>query len=566
MHFSCVRGYIRRQPFVAATALFAACGLLLTGAVAQSQTYSPAAITVPAPIAGQISVLTQHNDNNRTGANLNERKLTPHNVSRATFGKLFTVNVDGQIYAQPLYVSGIYLPNRTQHNIVYVATMTNNLYAIDADNGVVLWTKNYGAPVPASDVQCCCTDISSTIGILSTPVIDASTNTLYFVSRNKNTDGTYHQWLNATDIVTGAAKLGGPKEITGTYGNLTFNSRIQNQRSALTLANGSIYLAWSSHNDCGPYHGWVMSYSAATLQQTGTYVNTPTGSIGGIWQSGQGLTVDGNGNVYFSSGNGTFSADGSNTGNSFVKLSPGLAQMDWFTPSNSDSLNAADADLGSGGLLGIPGTHFVIGGGKQGMMYLVDTNNMGHFNSSQDQVVQEWQAINGVGSSHIHGTPIYYNSPYTGPTMYVWGENDNLRAYKFDPIQGRFNTTAIARSTMTAPVTNANGGMPGGFLSLSALGSNPNTAIIWAATPYNANANNSVVQGIVHAFDATTLRELWSDKMDATRDDIGNFAKFCPPTVANGRVYMASFGKAGSPDGSGALVVYGLLPLYKQLQ
>ena len=324
MHFSRLHGSVLPNLFAAAS-LFAACGLLLTGAVAKSQTYSattgtPGVIAVPAPIAGKISVLTQHNDNNRTGATLNERRLTPHNVSRYTFGKLFTVNVDGQIYAQPLYLSGIYLPNHTQHNIAYVATMTNYLYAIDADNGVVLWKKKYGDPISGGDVQCCCADISSTIGILSTPVIDASTNTIYFVSRNKNGDGTYHQWLNAADVITGAAKLGGPKEIAGTYGNLTFDPKIQNQRPALTLANGSIYIAWSSHNDCGPYHGWVMSYSAATLQQTGTFVNTPTGVLGGIWQSGQGLTVDDGGNLYFSSGNGTSSSDGVNTGDSFVKF------------------------------------------------------------------------------------------------------------------------------------------------------------------------------------------------------------------------------------------------------
>ena len=562
MPSSRVRGLSRRKSFIAAS-LLAACGLL-TGAVAWSQNYLPASASGITPLAGQVAVLTQHNDNYRTGANLNERKLTPATVNRSSFGKLFTVNVDGQIYAQPLYVSGLYLPNKTQHNIVYVATMTNNLYALDADNGAKLWSRNYGAPIPVGDVQCCCTDISSTIGILSTPVIDADTGTIYFVSRNKNTDGTYHQWLNAADISTGAAKLGGPKEITGTYGSLTFDPKIHNQRPALTLANGSIYIAWASHNDCGPYHGWVMSYSAATLAQTGTYVNTPTGSIGGIWQAGQGLTVDDGGNVYFSSGNGSFTADGANTGNSFVKLSSGLTQLDWFTPFNSNNLNAQDADLGSAGLLAIPGTHYVVGGGKQGVMYLVDTTNMGHYNSSQDNVVQEWQAIHGVGSSHIHGTPIYYNSPYTGPTMYVWGENDNLRAYKFDTTLGRFNTTAIARSTMTAPVTNANGGMPGGFLSLSALGSNPNTAIIWASTPYNANANNAVVQGVLHAFDATTLKELWSDKTNAARDDIGSFAKFCPPTVANGKVYMASFGAMGAVNGSGALVVYGLLPAYKR--
>ncbi len=515
------------------------------------------------PATAQVNILTQHNDNGRTGANLAETVLTPAKVNVSTFGKLFSIKVDGEIYAQPLYMSNVAVPGQGTHNVVYVATMNNTVYALDADKGTTLWTANFGAPVQASDVQCCCPDISSTVGILGTPVIDPATNTIYFVSRNETNPGTgnstYQQYLNALDATTGAVKIN-PVLITATASGLTFDPQLENQRPALTLANGSIYIAWASHNDCGPYHGWVMAYSASTLAQNAVYVNTPGGTLGGIWMAGQGLTVDTTGNVLLSSGNGSYAADGSQTGNSFVRLSPSLALQDWFTPYNTDSLNAGDQDLGSSGLLGIPGTTFVVGGGKQGVLYLVNENAMSHFHSGGDQVRQEFQAVYGTGSSHIHGSPIYYNSPQNGPTVYVWGENDVLRAYAFNSATGLFNTTAIAKSTMTAPVTNANGAMPGGFLSLSANGTQSGTGIVWATTPYNANANNSVVRGIFHAFDASTLQELWNDKQNDGRDELGRFAKYVPPTVAGGKVFVATFGPNGSADGSGALNVYGLLP------
>ena len=531
-------------------------------------TLACAALQSARPVEAQTAVLTQHNDNSRTGANLNETVLNTSNVNATKFGKLYNLKVDGYIYAQPLYVANVRILSQGVHNVVYVATMNNNLYAFDADNGAKLWVKNYGPPVPASDVQPYYHDISGNVGILSTPVIDPGANTIYFVSRNKNQDGSYHQWLNAADITSGASLLGGPKEIRATYGGLTFDPRIQNQRPALTLANGNIYIAWASHNDAYAYHGWVMAYAAHSLNQTGVYVDTPplvymgknVGSNGGIWQAGQGATVDGSGNVYFSTGNGTYTSDGANTGNSFVKLAPSLALLDWFTPYNSDVMNGADEDLGSAGLLGLPDTHYLLGGGKQGMLYLVDTHSMGRFNSSSDHVVQEWQAVHGVGSSHIHGTPVYLHDPVLGPAIYIWGENDFLRAYAFNAQTGLFNTTAVAKSAMTAPVTNANGAMPGGFLSISSNNGQKGTGIVWATTPYNANANNAVVQGIVHAFDASTLKELWNDKMNAGRDEIGNFAKFCPPTVANGKVYVPTFGPLGSSS-MGALAIYGTIPL-----
>ena len=361
----------------------------------------------------QVSVTTQHNDNGRTGANLSETTLNTTNVNANSFGKLFSLPVDGEIYAQPLYLPGVAIPGKGTHNVIFVCTMNDTAYAWDADDAAQttpLWSRNFGNPVPAADVQCCCTDISSKIGILSTPVIRTATSTLYLLARIKNTDGTYHQWLHALDYTTGADKAGSPIEISATFGTsnpVTFNPKIQNQRSALTLANNTVYIAWASHNDCGAYHGWVMGYNADTLAQTAVWNTTPTGGLGGIWQAGQGLTVDGAGNLYGVTGNGTFDGDqgGTNFGDSIFKLSPGGTLTDWFTPFNQDALNAADADLGAAGALLLPGTNLIISGGKEGKLYLLNTGNMGHFHAGSDnQVAQSFAACNG----HIHGSPIYW--------------------------------------------------------------------------------------------------------------------------------------------------------------
>ncbi len=515
----------------------------------------------------QVSVLTQHNDNSRTGANLGETALTTASVNSAQFGKVFTRTVDGEIYAQALYVPNVAVPGQGTHNVIYVATMNNSVYAFDADApnaATPLWTKNYGPPVPASDVQCCCTDISVKIGILGTPVIDPATQTLYFVHRTKKSDNTYHQYLHGIDLAQGGEKFNGPVEIAGSYGAHTFDPRIHNQRPGLLLLNGVIYIAWASHNDCGDYHGWVMGYDAANLTtQKAIYDATSQSSgsdgKGGIWQAGQGLTADSDGNIYAMTGNGAFNANtgGANLGCSFIKFRPNLTVADWFTPFNVDNLNGADADLGASGVLGLPGTNYLVGGGKEGKIYLLDRGGMGHFHAGSDnQIVQSFDACNG----HIHGSPIYYNSPVNGPSIYVWSEQDNLKVFKFTG--SSFQTTPLAYSATTVP-----GGMPGAMLSISANGSAAGSAIVWAAHPLNANANNNVVEGILRAYDASTvvldgngvprLKELWNSKQNAGRDNLGNFGKFCPPTIANGKVYMATFGAVGSPLGSGQLVVYG---------
>ena len=521
--------------------------------------------------SAQVNVYTRSYDTARTGANLNETILTPANVSATSFGKLFSVPTDGQVYAQPLYVSNLSIAGG-KHNVVFVATMLNTIYAIDGDSGAVLWSKNFGTPITPSEVEGDQNISWNTgIGILSTPVIDPSTNYMYFVSANEHvTNGAnvYENHLNAIDITTGQPVLGSPMNITGTYQTadlinpMVFNAKIQNQRPSLLLSNGNVYIAWASHEDQFNYHGWVMAYSASTLQQVATYSDTTTGNSGGIWQAGSGLTADHYGNIYISTGNGSFGKTTNGlmqTGNSFVKLSPTLQLLDYFTPFNSANLNSGDQDLGASGLLLIPNTNYVLGGGKQGVFYLSDTvNGMGGFNSSADQVRQEFQAIYGKGTSHIHGTPTYYDSGLNGPTIYVWGENDFLRAYLFNPTTGMLNTTPLGTSTMTAPVTNNYGAMPGGFTSISANGNT--NGIVWAATPFDGDAVHGPVTGTVYAFNADTMQLLWSDRTKSSRDAVGIFSKYCPPMVANGKMYIPNWGPQFPSTGIGGLVVYGLLP------
>jgi hypothetical protein len=507
------------------------------------------------PAAAQVSVLTQHNDIARTGANLGETMLNTTTVNVNQFGKLFTRAVDGYIYAQPLVVANVSIPNQGTRNVVYAATEHNSVFAFDADSATAstsLWHVNLGPSVPSADVQC--GDLTPEVGITSTPVIDQSTGTIYVVAKSKELVGAtfqYFQRLHALDIASGAEKFGGPvviqDSVTGTGdggGTVSFNPLLEHNRPGLLLLNGLVYVAFASHCDTNPYHGWVLGYDASTLQQVAVHNSTPNGGQGGIWQSGQGLLSDGNGYLYFITGNGTFDANtgGIDYGDSFVKLStPGLVVVDWFTPYNQSVLNKKDADLGSGGPLWLPGTSRIVGGGK-GTFDVVDTTNMGHFNSrnNNDQIGQSFQATTGA----IWGSPIYWNSPNNGPVVYLFGQSDFLKAYKL--VNGAFQTVPVSASKSKAP------NFPGGILSLSANGSAAGTGIIWASTS-NANANRDAVPGTLHAFDATNLaKELWNSAMNSTRDAVGNYAKFCPPTIANGKVYLATF--------SGYLAVYGLLP------
>src|ERR1700722_12186662 len=310
----------------------------------------------------QVNVTTYHNDISRTGGYTQETVLTPANVSGGQFGKVFTTAVDGWVYAQPLYMSNVSIGGST-HNVLYVATENDTLYALDAATGTIYWHYSLipvnGAPVSSStDINCA--DLVPEVGVTGTPVIDPSTGTIYLVAKSK-VGTSFFQYLHAIDVSTGAEKFGGPVNIQATFpgtagdGNgttLTFNPLQENQRAALLLENGHVVIGWASHCDTDPWHGWVMSYSASTLTQEAVYNTSPDGYGNGVWMAGSGLAADSGGNIYFATGNGTWNGT-TDIGDSIVKLGPPNAGafplVDFFTPWNQASLEAKDQDLASGG-------------------------------------------------------------------------------------------------------------------------------------------------------------------------------------------------------------------------
>ena len=505
------------------------------------------------PGLAQVTVASHHYDNSRTGLDLNETTLTTSNVNAQNFGKLASFPVDGQIYAQPLYIPSVAVAGKGTHNVLYVATMNNSVYAFDADatTAAVLWSRNFNnaaagvTPVPYGDVEISTeTDINGPIGIEGTPTIDTPNSAIYFVVRTKES-GAYLQRLHALDIRSGAELSNSPVVITAsakqTSGTIvTFDPKKENQRVPLVVANGMVYITWASHNDIGPYHGWVLAYQTGPLTQAYVLNDTLDGTYGGIWQAGSAPVIDGGGNLYFGTGNGDWNGT-TNFGQSVIKVSPQLKVLDYFTPDNWQVESNNDVDLGCGGMVLIPGTNFLLEGSKQGILYLLNISNMGHMVSGNTQIPQIFTAAGG----HIHSGPAYYDSPSKGPLVYIWSENDYLKAFHFNGTV--LDTTPISKSSFTDP-----GGMPGGFLVVSANGTVANTGIVWVNVPYSGDAAHATVPGVMRAFDANNLAtELWDSHMNAARDDFGNFAKDVPPVVANGKVYMATF--------SNNVAVYGLL-------
>jgi hypothetical protein len=496
------------------------------------------------------AVLTHHNDNLRTGANLRETALTPANVNAAGFGKIFSRDVDGFIYAQPLVVSGITVAAK-RRNVVYVATEHNSVYAFDADDPAAsapLWQVNLGTPVASSEYTCL--DLVPEDGITSTPAIDPFSQTIYVSAKHKD-NGVYAQTLHALDLATGAEKFGGPVDMQGSvpgsgWGSpdglsVVFDPKFAFQRPALLLANGRIYAAFGGHCDKGNYHGWMMAYDAKTLTQTGIWNSTPDNGQGSIWMSGSGPAADADGSVYVITANGdTDVTTGRELSEAFVKLTPSLTTADWFIPYNYQNLNDLDIDLGSDGPLLVPNTNLIIAGGKEGVLYVVDRSNMGHYHAGSDsQILQSFK----ISLANVHGTPVYWQG-LSQKYIYVWPEETQLLQFRFQG--GVLDPNPAAKSVKPAP-----GGMPGGFLTISANGAQ--NGILWATLPLSQNANNMTVAGVVRAFDATDVsKELWNSEQNSARDSVGNFAKFNPPTVVNGKVYVGSF--------SGQLAVYGLLP------
>ena len=494
--------------------------------------------------SAQVDVLTQHNDAARTGANLHETALTPRSVNQAGFGMLFKRALDDQLYTQPLVATGIQAGGGTR-DIVYVTTVNNSVYAFDANDpeaALPLWHVNFGAPAYVHSAEFGCLDINGNMGIIGTPVIDKARGVLYVVALTRAGaaagSGTgYTQRLHALDLATGADVPGSPVVISAP----AFDPLMQNQRPGLMLANGMVYVGYASHCDKEPYHGFLMAYDAKTLTQVGVFNTSPTGSEASIWQSGQPPAVDPEGNIFVVTGNGSW--DGvSNFSESFLKLSPQLKLLDWFTPTNHAALDRGDADLDSSGATLIPGTHLVLGGGKEGVLYTLDTRNLGHL--GDEHALQHFRAT----ASHLHSL-VFWNSAKNGNLLYVWGQRDKAKVYKLEG--SKVAETPLVKRDIP------NEGHPGAMLSLSANGDKD--GILWAAIHATGDSWHESRPGVLYAYDADDIRhELWNSLQAPGRDDCGRYAKMAPPTVANGRVYLASFGSENI--GTGQFCVYGLLP------
>ena len=537
---------------------------------APSQTFTTQSSNTP---SAYVAVLTQHNDLGRTGMNLNESQLNITNVNTNHFGLVFSRDVDDQIYAQPLVMTNVNILGRGTHNIVIVATVNDSVYAFDADDASVAapyWQVSFIHPpaiVPPSNLDMDAVgacggnyqDFSGNIGIVSTPVIDPATGTLYLVARTKENGTNFVQRLHALDVSSGAERPNSPVILTATYkgtgdgsvnGVITFDPIRQNQRAGLVLTAGTVYISWTSHCDNGPYHGWVMGYDQTTLKQVAVYNDTPNGYNGGIWMSGQAPAVDGSGNLYLAVGNGAVdTGGGADRGESILKLSrsgTNLIVASWFTPYDWQNLENGDLDLGSGGLMLIPGTTLAFSGGKEGIMYLVNRDKMGGLTSSTTTNNNIVQTIP-VTYDEVHGGAVWWDGPGVS-YGYLWPSSVYLQQYVFNRVAGKFTMPVFAQSPTPAP-----NGQPGGILALSANGTNAGSAIVWALHQLGGDANQQVLPGILHAYSAQNVGvELWNSEQLNWRDTVGKFAKFVPPTVANGKVYVATF--------ANRLNIYGLQP------
>ncbi len=523
---------------------------------AGSVTSNSATLTVnPGTANSSVDVVTYHYDNGRSGQNLNETALTLANVNSTTFGKKGEFTVDGKVDGQPLYLSQVTIGGQRK-NVLYVVTEHGSVYAFDADsvNGMTsasLWkTSTLGSGEATSDARGC-GQVSPEIGITATPVIDRTRNAIYVIAMSKNSAGSYFQRLHALDLSTGAELFGGPKTITATYpgtgdnssgGNVVFDPKQYKERPGLLQIGGTIYTTWSSHCDIRPYTSWVMAFSADTLAQTGVLNLVPNGNEGGIWMAGTAPAADSSGNLFFILGNGTFdttlNAQGfpvnGDCGNCFVKLSTsgGLKLADYFTPHNTVAESNADQDFGSGGgivLVDVKdsvGTthHLSVGAGKDGLIYVVDRDNMGKFNASTDQIYQE---ISGQLGGGVFSMPAYFNG-----VVYYGAVGDALKA--FPVANAKLATTPSSQSTHQF-------GYPGTTPSVSANGTN--NGIVWAIE--NSGA-------VLYAFDASNLTtELYDSNQAANSRDHFGGNKFITPIVANGKVYV------GTPN---SVAVFGLLP------
>jgi hypothetical protein len=474
-------------------------------------------------------------------------------------GDFFTIPFRANVYAQPLYLQNVTIPGKGVHNVVFVATERDMVYAFDADtnagsNASPLWVANFTNPTKGitavSSTEIGCTDLIHMIGITSTPVIDTTTNTIYVLAKTKE-KGQFIQRLHALDVTTGAEKFGGPQVIqaqvkgSGDGGTtVTFDPRTQAQRPGLLLQNGQVLIGWASHCDNPVYYGWIMAYDAHSLAQLGVWNSTPNAGYGGIWQSGGGLAGDANFNTFFATRNGAFDVgpnggNGSDHGDSIVKLAApnggSFTVADYFTPGDQSSLDPSDTDLGSGGPvllpdqpLGSPHLHLLAQSGKEGTL-LLNRDSMGKYiPNSNSQIVQNIPGANGG----MWSSPAWWNN-----TLYIGGQFDNLKAFSFDVIMGKFNASPSSQTATTY-------GFPPATPSISANGNS--NAILWAI---QTEGYSSGKPEILHAYDATNLAKELFNSTQGSGNGAGGAVKFAVPTVANGKVYVGAVGR---------LNVYGL--------
>jgi hypothetical protein len=507
----------------------------------------------------EAQITTSQVDNARTGAYLTESSLTPSNVNSRQFGKLFTLKVDGDVYAQPLLLPGVEIPGKGRHDVLFVATEHDSVYAFDAygNPSSPLWQvsflKDGETTIPERDTECFF--IRPEVGITSTPVIDRKTGTLYVLVRTKKehvlSPNEYHQKLHALAITNGVEKFGGPVEIQASErgkgdgssgGSITFQPLRENPRAALLLSNGLVYLTWASSCDVGPYHGWVMVYDARTLRQRAVFNDSPDADDGGIWASDTGIASDKDGNVFAATGNGRFDAaqGGRDYGDTLLKLSmdgKNLAVADYFTPFNADQLNADDNDLGSGGPMLLPDqpgphSHLVVVGGKAPLIYVVDRDRMGHFQRGSNALAV--QTIPTQGG--IFGSMAYWNR-----NVYVLTDGDVLRDYEVidGKLKYKVGSSFSLKDHAATPAVSANGTKDG---------------IVWVVSSKGWNSPDRTA--VLHAADASDVaHELYNSEQNPARDHAGLALRFNIPTIMNGHVYI---GAKREVD------VYGLVPAGRQ--
>jgi outer membrane protein assembly factor BamB len=495
-------------------------------------------------------VTTFHYDIARDGLNAQETILTQANVNSTQFGNIGFFAVDSKVDAEPLYLANVIVGGQF-HNVLYVATEHDSVYAFDADTGTQIWkTSLIGSGETTSDDHGC-SQITPEIGITSTPVIDRQQGpdgTLFTVGMTKDAAGKYHQRLHALDIITGAEISGSPTEISATYpgmgdntqnGNVVFDPSQYAERAALLLLNGNIYTGWTSHCDQGLYTGWVIAYSESTLQQTQLLNLTPNGHEGSIWMSGDGMAADSSGYIYLLDANGifdtTFDTNGfpanGDYGNAMVKLSTNgkLAVTDYFETYNTNSESADDLDLGSGGELLLPDQtdatghvfHLIVGAGKDTNIYLADRDNMGKFNPASNPMDSNiYQELPGAMTGLVYSTPAYFNG-----VIYYAADGDTLKAFPLT--NAKLATTPSSHSAVTFP-------HPGPTPSISANGTQ--NGIVWALE------SSLTSLGVLHAYDPANLaHELYNSNQAANgRDNFGNGNKFITPMIVNGKVYVGT--------------------------